>query len=387
MDNLRLKMEYESLLIHGGKADEGKTRAVNVPIYLSSTFIQPEYDKFQEYEYTRGGNPTRSAVEKLAADLEGTKHGLALASGMAASALVFGLLQKGDKVLLNNNVYGGTYRFVSNIFADRGLEYELIDDFNTYDLAQADKNVKAVFIETPSNPLLDVTDIARLAKQAKQKGILVIVDNTFLTSYYQKPLDLGADIVVYSATKFYSGHSDVLAGLVVLNDDELYKKLKFLQNTLGGILSATDSFLLIRGIRTLSVRLDRHQENALKAADFLYHNKAVQDVYYPGLPSHPGYEIQKKQSSGFGAVLSIRLKEKYDTKVFVDSLKMFSLAVSLGGVESLICHPATMTHESYPKKLQKKLGIDDKLIRLSVGIENGNDLIDDLKNALSKAKI
>lgn len=380
-------MEYESLLIHGGKTDEGKMKAVNVPVYLSSTFIQPEYDKFQEYEYTRGGNPTRSAVEKLAAELEGAKHGLALASGMAANALVFGLLHKGDKVLLNNNVYGGTYRFVSNVFADRGLEYELIDDFNTYDLAQADKKVKAVFIETPSNPLLDVTDIARLAKQAKQKGILVIVDNTFLTSYYQKPLDLGADIVVYSATKFYSGHSDILAGLVVLNDDELYKKLKFLQNTLGGILSATDSFLLIRGIRTLSVRLDRHQENALKVADFLYHNKAVQDVYYPGLPSHPGYEIQKKQSSGFGAVLSIRLKDKYDTKVFVDSLKMFNLAVSLGGVESLICHPATMTHESYPKKLQKKLGIDDKLIRLSVGIENANDLIDDLKNALPKAKI
>ena len=379
-------MKYESLLIHGGLTDDGKNKAVNVPVYLSSTFLQPEYEKFQPYAYTRGSNPTRSAAERLAADLEGAKYGLALASGMAASALVFGLFKAGDKILLNNNVYGGTYRFVSNVFADRGLEYELVDDFNSYDLSKAEKNVKAVFLETPSNPLLDITDIARLTEQAKRRGILVIVDNTFMTSYYQKPLDLGADLVVYSATKFYSGHSDILAGLVILNDDALYTRLKFLQNTLGGILSASDSYLLVRGIRTLSVRLDRHQENALRAADYLYHHEAVRDVYYPGLPSHHGYEIQKKQAKGFGAVLSIRLKDGYDTKTFVDSLTMFGLAVSLGGVESLICHPATMTHESYPRELQEKLGIDEKLIRLSVGIENGDDLIDDLKQALNKAK-
>lgn len=380
-------MEYESLLIHGGKTDEGKTAAVNVPVYLSSTFLQPEYGKFQEYAYTRGGNPTRSAAEKLAADLEGARHGLALASGMAASALVFGLFKQGDKILFNNNVYGGTYRFASNLFADRGITYELIDDFNRYDLADADDSVRAVFVETPSNPLLAVTDLARLAAQAKKRGILLIVDNTFMTSYFQRPLELGADIVVYSATKFYSGHSDILAGLVLLNDDALYARLKFLQNTLGGILGAADSYLLIRGIRTLSVRMDRHQENALRVADFLHRHEGVEDVYYPGLPDHPGYDIQKRQSRGFGSVLSIRLREGYDSKRFVDSLRLFGLAVSLGGVESLICHPATMTHESYPKELQEKIGIDDRLIRLSVGIENGNDLIDDLTNALKQAKL
>ncbi len=380
-------MKYESLLIHGGKTDEGETRAVNVPVYLSSTFVQPEFGRFQQYEYSRGGNPTRSAVEKLAADLEGAKYGLALASGMAANALVFGLFRAGDKILLNNNVYGGTYRFVSNIFADRGLRYEMVDDFNTYDLKNADANVKAVFLETPSNPLLNVTDLARVSKQAKERGILVIVDNTFMTSYFQRPLELGADVVVYSATKFYSGHSDILAGLAVLNDEAIYKRLKFLQNTLGGILSPTDSYLLLRGIRTLGVRMDRHQQNALKIASFLRGHEAVEDIYYPGLPDDPGHELQKKQGSGFGSVMSIRLRKGYDTKKFVDSLRMFSLAVSLGGVESLICHPATMTHESYPKELQRKLGIDDRLIRLSVGIENADDLVEDIAEALQKARI
>lgn len=380
-------MKYESLLIHGGKTDEGETRAVNVPVYLSSTFVQPEFGRFQQYEYSRGGNPTRSAVEKLAADLEGAKYGLALASGMAANALVFGLFRAGDKILLNNNVYGGTYRFVSNIFADRGLRYEMVDDFNAYDLKNADANVKAVFLETPSNPLLNVTDLARVSKQAKERGILVIVDNTFMTSYFQRPLELGADVVVYSATKFYSGHSDILAGLAVLNDESLYKRLKFLQNTLGGILSPTDSYLLLRGIRTLGVRMDRHQQNALKIASFLRGHEAVEDIYYPGLPDDPGHELQKKQASGFGSVMSIRLRKGYDTKKFVDSLRMFSLAVSLGGVESLICHPATMTHESYPKELQRKLGIDDRLIRLSVGIENADDLVEDIAEALQKARI
>lgn len=380
-------MKYESLLIHGGKTDEGETRAVNVPVYLSSTFVQPEFGRFQQYEYSRGGNPTRSAVEKLAADLEGAKYGLALASGMVANALVFGLFRAGDKILLNNNVYGGTYRFVSNIFADRGLRYEMVDDFNTYDLKNADANVKAIFLETPSNPLLNVTDLARVSKQAKERGILVIVDNTFMTSYFQRPLELGADVVVYSATKFYSGHSDILAGLAILNDEAIYKRLKFLQNTLGGVLSPTDSYLLLRGIRTLGVRMDRHQQNALKIASFLRGHEAVEDIYYPGLPDDPGHELQKKQGSGFGSVMSIRLRKGYDTKKFVDSLRMFSLAVSLGGVESLICHPATMTHESYPKELQRKLGIDDRLIRLSIGIENADDLVEDIAEALQKARI
>ncbi|QIB67871.1 PLP-dependent transferase [Aminipila butyrica] len=380
-------MRYESIAIHGGKTEDSGKGAVNYPVYLSSTFIQPSLEEFQEFAYTRGGNPTRSHVEKLVADLEGAKYGLALASGMAATSLVFGLLKQGDKVLINNNVYGGTWRYVSNIFSLHGIEYEVIANFNEYDFEQADSNVKMIFLETPSNPLLEVTDIRKISKAAKARDILTVVDNTFLTSYFQKPLDLGADIVVYSATKYYAGHSDILAGLVVLNDDELYRQLKFLQNTYGGILSPTDSFLLTRGIKTLSLRLDKHQKNALTVAKFLKAHPAVKDVYYPGLESHKNYDLQRAQATGDGGVLSLRLQDGWDTSKFAKELKIFDLAVSLGGVESLICHPATMTHESYAKELQEQIGIDSKLLRLAIGIEHEDDLLEDLANALDKAKL
>lgn len=379
-------MGFNTTAIHGGFIDEEK-KAVNFPIYLSSTFVQPDVEHEGEYCYSRGNNPTRASVEKLAADVEGAKHGIATASGMAATSLVFELVNKGEKVLINDNVYGGTWRFVSNLFEKRGVEYEVVNNFNDYDFENVDDNVRMVFIETPSNPLLEVTDIKKVAEAAHKKNILVVVDNTFMTAYLQKPLELGADIVEYSATKYYVGHSDMLAGLVVLNDDELFTRLKFINNTLGGILDPFASFLLQRGIKTLGIRLDRHLANAQKVAEYLEGNAAVNEVYYPGLKSHKGYELQKKQAKGAGAIISFKFNEdKYDLDKFVSKLKLFSFAVSLGGVESLICRPSTMTHESYSKELQEKIGITPNLIRLSVGIEDVEDLIKDLDDAFNYSK-
>ena len=377
-------MGFNTIAVHGGIKDESKS-AINPPVYLSSTFIQPDTETEGEYCYSRGNNPTRASVEDLAAAMEGAKFALATSSGMAATSLVFELLKEGDKILINNNVYGGTWRFVSNLFENRGLVYEIVDDFNTYDLNDSD--AKLVFIETPSNPLLEVTDIRRVCEAAHKKGMTVIVDNTFMTSYLQRPLLLGADIVIYSATKYYGGHSDLLAGLILLNDEKLYERFRFLRNTLGGILSPFDSFLLMRGMRTLALRLDKQQENAKGIAHFLDSHDGADRVYYPGLKSNRGYEIQLEQAYGPGAVLSFELNEKdYDLKTFVANLRYFAFAVSLGGVESLICRPSTMTHESYKKELQEKIGIRPNLLRLSPGIEDIDDLLDDLNNAFIKAR-
>lgn len=376
-------MKYETLAIHAGERTKG-VPGVNVPIELSTTFVQNGIHDYQDYQYSRGNNPTRHYLETLVADLEGAKYALATSSGMAASSLVFGLLKEGDHVLFSSNVYGGTFRYFSNLFEDRGIKGELVDNVNH--LTEEDlKDVTAIFIETPSNPLLEVYDIQYLASIAHANNALFIVDNTFLTSYFQKPLDLGADIVVYSATKYYGGHSDVIAGLVVTNNDELYTKLKFLHNTYGNILSPFDSFLLQRGIKTLGVRLDRHQNNALRIAEYLNNHQAVKKVYYPGLQTHPGHDIHIKQARGYGAVLSFILEDDYDSKKFVDELKIIDLAVSLGGIESLICHPSSMTHESYPLDLQQKIGIEEGLLRLSVGIENIEDLLNDIEHALENA--
>lgn len=379
-------MKYQTIAIHGGRKDDSKG-AVNYPVYLSSTFEQENLTEFKEFVYSRGNNPTRRAVEELAAELEGARFGLAYATGMAATSNVFDLLKQGDKVLINNNVYGGTWRFVSNLFERRGISYEIVDDFNTYDFSKVTEDVRAVFLETPSNPLLEVTDIRKVSRAAKEKGILVIVDNTFMTSYFQKPLELGADIVVYSATKYYAGHSDILAGLVVLNDEQLYQQLKFFQNTTGGVLSPFDSFLLQRGIKTLALRLDKHQANATAVATYLSGHDGAQKVFYTGLAEHPGYALQRQQATGDGGVLSFLFDEEaYDLEKFVTNLKLFGFTVSLGGVESLLCRPATMTHESYARDLQEKIGIKQNLLRLAVGIEDVNDLIEDLDQAFAKAK-
>lgn len=380
-------MKYQTTAIHGGIKDDSGKRAVNYPVFLSSTFEQPDTEHFGEFAYSRGANPTRAAAEALAADLEGARYAIATASGMAATSCVFELLEKGDKVLLSNNVYGGTWRFVSNLFKNRGILYETVDDFNTLDFEQIDDTVAMVFIETPSNPLLQITDLKRVAEAVRGRNILLVVDNTFSTSYFQKPLELGADIVLYSATKYYAGHSDILAGLILLNDQARYEKLKFIQNTLGGILQPVDAFLLIRGIRTLGLRMERHQQNALAIASFLEKSPAAEKVYYPGLASHPGHEIQRRQAKGDGGVLSLLFNEtEYDMNTFVTHLKYFGFAVSLGGVESLICRPMTMTHESYAKELQEKIGIKPNLLRIAAGIEDTEDLLEDIGQAIRISK-
>lgn len=379
-------MKYATLAVHGGLKDESR-QAVTYPVYLTSTFIQPDSEHFQAYGYSRSANPTRASVEKLVADLEGAKHAFATSSGMAANALVFELLEQGDRVLISSDVYGGTWLFTTQLFAKRGIEFEVVDDFNTYDFTKAPANTRLAFIESPTNPLLTVTDIRRVAAAAKARGILTVVDNTFLTSYLQKPLDLGADIVVYSATKYYAGHSDLLAGFVVLNDDTLYERLRIYSKALGGILDPLDSFLVSRGIRTLPLRMDQHNRNAERVAEFLSSHPGAEKVFYPGLPDHPGHAIQAKQARGSGGVLSFRFNEAgYDLDRFVKALRIFAFAVSLGGVESLICRPATMTHESYAPELQQKLGITRNLLRVAVGIEDPEDLIKDLENAFAQAK-
>lgn len=379
-------MKYKTKVIHSGVSDKNGIQGVNMPIHVSSTFIQKRLNESEEYVYSRGSNPTRKNVEAIVADLEGANYTFATASGMAAISLAFGLFKSGDKILISTNVYGGTYRYVTEILPSHGIEYEMIDDLNQLDFDTLDCNVKGIFVETPSNPLLEITDIRRLTEYTKKKEILVIVDNTFLTSYYQKPLDLGADIVVYSATKYYGGHADLMAGLVVLNDDNLYEQLKFLHNTYGGILSPFDSFLLTRGIKTLPLRLEQQQKNTIKIIEFIENENIADEIYYSGYKENEGYDIQCKQATGFGAVFSICLNKRYNLRKFINSLEIFDLAVSLGGVESLLCHPATMTHESFPKDLQKHLGITDNLLRFAVGIEDVQDLINDLKQALDIAK-
>ena len=379
-------MEYSTQAIHGQVDDSGKG-AVSYPIYLSSTFIQPGLDEFSDFVYSRSANPTRQSVETLVASLEGASYALATSTGMAATAIAFELLDVGSKVLISSNVYGGTWQFVTELFESRGLTYELVTDFNQYDFEQISKDVRAVFIETPSNPLLDVTDIASVSKKAKEKGLLVIVDNTFMTSYLQKPLDLGADIVVYSATKYYAGHSDILAGLIATNREDLYPKIKVVHKLLGAILSPFDAFLLARGMKTLALRLDRHQENTRKIAHYLREKEGVDTVYYTGFKTHPGHAVQEKQAKGHGGVLSFLLDEHaYDLNRFIQSLKVFGFAVSLGGVESLICHPASMTHESYSQELQQEIGIAPNLLRLAIGIEDLKDLVADLDNAFQLAR-
>ena len=379
-------MNLNSKLIHGGVDGDKVTGAVNVPVYLTSTYKQPRFGENLGYEYSRTGNPTREAVEKLIADLENGVRGFAFASGMAAITAVLNLFKSGDKILINDNLYGGTFRVIDKIFSNFNLSYEVVKDFNNYDFSSVDKSVKAVIIETPTNPLLTITDLEKASKVAKEAGLLTIVDNTFMTPYLQNPLDFGVDIVVHSATKYLGGHSDTVAGLVVVNSEELGERLHFIQNSTGGVLPPFDSYLLIRGIKTLSVRLDRHLENAKAIVEFLQGQDAIEKIYYPGIKGHPGYEINKKQARGAGAVISFTLKESYDFKKFIDSLELITFGESLGGVESLLCHPATMTHAALPEEARKALGINDRLLRLSVGIEDKNDLIDEIRRAIENSR-
>lgn len=384
-------MSYDKVntkLIHGGIPMDEYTGAVSVPVYLTSTFKQDGLGvRRRGYEYARTGNPTREALEALIAELDGGLAGFAFSSGLAAIDTVLSLFKEGDEILTSENVYGGTFRILDQVFSHFGIKGRLA---HTEDparfAAEISDQTKAVLIESPANPLMEITDIRTISDIAHEKGLTVIVDNTFMTPYLQKPIELGADIVVYSATKYLAGHSDLVAGLVVVTTEELKERVAFLQNSKGAVLPPFDSWLLIRGIKTLGVRLDRHVANAEKIAAWLDENPDVKKVYYPGLKNSAGYEINKKQARNGGAMMSFELTEDHDIAVFFEQLKLIMLAESLGGVESLICHPASMTHASIPKEIREKVGITDQLIRLSPGIEDVDDIIADLDQAIWKSR-
>lgn len=378
----------ETSFIHGGISTDEHTGAVNVPIYQTSTYGQKNIGGDVKWEYSRTGNPTRAALESLIAELEGGDAGFAFGSGMAALTAVISLFKTGDKILISSNVYGGTYRVLDKIFTNFGITYQITDttDLKAFEEAISPE-VKAVIIETPANPLLTITDLEAIAKIAHKHNLVAIADNTFMTPYLQRPIEQGFDIVVHSATKYLGGHSDVVAGLVVTKNPEDSKRIAFIQNATGGVAGPFDSFLMIRGIKTLAVRMDRHTQNAQDIAEYLQLNTSVKTVYYPGLAGFNGHEIHLKQAKNGGAMISFELTEDHDIKKFFGSLKLITLAESLGGVESLVCHPASMTHASIPRDLRIKLGITDNLIRLSVGIENASDLISDLKQAIENSRI
>lgn len=376
-------MKRKTKLIHGGIPGDQTTGAVSFPIYQVSTYKQEDVGVHKGYEYSRTGNPTRFALEELIKDLEEGKRGFAFGSGMAAITAVMMLFSSGDHVILTDDVYGGTYRIMSKVLNRIGIESTFVDTTNLDAVRAAiQPNTKALYIETPTNPLLKVTDIEACAQLAKEKGLLTIVDNTFSTPYWQTPLALGADIVLHSATKYLGGHSDVVAGLVVVNDEQLADDLHFVQNSTGGILGPQDSWLLIRGIKTLGLRMEAHEANTKKIVEFLSKNESVRKIYYPGLETHPQHEIAKLQAEGFGGMVSFDVGSAEKAAEVLGRVKYFTLAESLGAVESLISVPAKMTHASIPAERRAELGITDGLVRISVGIEDVEDLIADLKQAL-----
>jgi cystathionine beta-lyase len=382
-------MKFETQIIQSLPIDE-LTGAISTPIYQTSTYVQEEPGVNKGFDYSRTNNPTRKILEDLAANIEGGSHGYAFASGLAAIDAVIKLLSSGDEVLAVDDIYGGTYRIFSQIYSRLGIKINYVD---TTELCNVVDNInsktKLVWIESPTNPTLKISDIEQIAKIAKANGALLVVDNTFATPALQKPIELGADIVIHSATKYLAGHSDVIAGLVVVKDESLAEKIKFIQNSSGGILGPFDSWLTIRGIETLTLRIEKHCENALKIAKFLYQREDVDEVFYPGLPSHKNYNIAQNQQSKFGGIVSFSLRDDtIESAVkFITSTKLFKLAESLGGVKSLICHPATMTHKSVPPDKRAKVGIKDSLIRLSPGIENAEDLIRDLYYAFEATNV
>jgi cystathionine beta-lyase/cystathionine gamma-synthase len=375
-------MGFSTDCIHAGQEPEEQTGAVAVPIFQTSTYVQPELGRHKGYEYARTKNPTRSALEANLAALERGKHAHCFASGMSATDTVFRMLEKGDHVVAGENMYGGSYRLFSRVYEKFGVEFTYVDTSNPANVKAALRdNTKIVFLETPTNPMMTITDIGACADVAHKRGALVVVDNTFCSPYLQRPIELGADIVVHSTTKFLNGHSDSVGGVVVSNSDEVAEKIGFLQNAVGAILSPFDSFLVLRGVKTLAVRMKRHEENGGAMANYLAHHAKVQKIYYPGLPDHPQHELAKRQMNGFGALISFDLGSYADAKKFLDRVRLCSLGESLGGVETLISHPESMTHASVPAETRHRLGITRGLVRISVGIEDIEDLIGDLENA------
>jgi cystathionine gamma-lyase len=378
-------MKLATKLIHAGVEPDPSTGAIMTPIYQTSTYVQDAPGDHKGYEYARTQNPTRDALQKALAAIENGKFGLCFSSGMAATDAVIKLLNPGDEVIAANDMYGGTYRLFTKIFEKYGLKFHFISMDNPNNITSyINNNTKLIWLETPTNPMMNIIDIAAVSTIAKKHNIIVCVDNTFASPYLQTPLDLGADIVLHSATKYLGGHSDVVHGCLIMNDAELNEKLRFIQNSCGAVPGPQDCFLVLRGLKTLHLRMQRHSENGEKVARFLRNNSKVDKVYWCGFEDHPGYEVAKKQMRGFGGMLSFTLKDNSieAANQVLSNTKLFALAESLGGVESLIGHPATMTHASIPREERIKNGLVDSLIRLSVGIEDADDLIEDLEHAL-----
>jgi cystathionine gamma-lyase/cystathionine beta-lyase len=380
------KMKFGTRAIHAGQEPDPTTGAVMTPIYQTSTYWQESPGKHKGYAYARGKNPTRTALEKCLASLEDAKHGLCFSSGMGATDAVIKLLQPGDEVITGNDIYGGTYRMFTKVFANFGIKFHFIDLSNPSNIIPyINTNTKLLWVETPTNPTMQIIDIVGCAAIAKTYHITFAVDNTFASPYLQNPLNLGADIVMHSVTKYLGGHSDVIMGALLTNNDEIYEKLAFIHNSCGATPGPMDSFLVLRGLKTLHLRMKAHCENGIQIANFLKNHPAIEKVYWPGFEDHPNHEIAKKQMRGFGGMISIVLKDADMQKTFeiASSFKVFTLAESLGGVESLVNHPATMTHASIPKEEREKAGVVDNLLRLSVGVEDVEDLLADLKNVFS----
>ena len=380
------EMKFETKVIHVGGEPDPTTGAIMPPIFQTSTYVQSSPGEHKGYEYTRSHNPTRTRLQECLASLENAKHCFVTASGLSASSLIMHMLPKGSRILCGDDVYGGTYRLFSKVFSEFH-DYKFVD---TTDLNKLENKIKEfkpslIWIETPTNPLLKISDIRAISTLAKGHGALTVVDNTFMSPYFQNPLDLGADIVLHSVTKFINGHSDVVGGALMFNSDEIKEKIFFYQNAIGPSQSPFDSWLVLRGIKTLAIRMKAHEQNALKIAHFLENHPKIEKVLYPGLPTHPQHKIAVEQMKGFGGMITFFLRGGIsESTQFLKSLKLFALAESLGGVESLVDHPAIMTHASIPKNVREDLGIFDNLIRLSVGIEDSLDLINDLENALAK---
>lgn len=386
MANSDIKTGFSTRAIHAGQSPDPTTGAIMTPVYLTSTYVQESPGVHKGWEYSRTHNPTRKAFENCLADLESGTYGLAFASGCAATTTVLHMLQQGDHVIAGDDMYGGSFRLFDKVLRHNGLQFSYVDltKVENFEKALTDKT-KLVWLETPTNPTLKLVDIKRISEIAKKRGVLVAVDNTFMSPYFQRPLELGADIVVHSVTKYIGGHSDVVGGAVVVNRDDLAQKLAFLSNSMGGIMSAFDAFMCLRSLKTLPLRMKAHAQNAQAVAEFLEAHPKVEKVIYPGLKSHPQYNLAKEQMQGPGGMITFHIKGGLEAaRKFLESVKIFALAESLGGVESLIEHPAIMTHASVPPENRKALGIDDSLIRLSVGVEDLEDLLADLKSAFAK---
>ena len=378
-------MGFATKAIHAGVEPDPSFGSIMTPVHLTSTYVQQGLGENKGYDYSRAGNPTRTALERNIAALEGAKAGLAFASGMAATSAVFHLLESGDHVIVSRNVYGGTYRLGKLVLNNYKLNFDFIDTTDARNIQRSIRpNTKMVFVETPTNPTMELTDLAAVANICKAAKVISVVDNTFASPFLQNPLEYGIDIVMHSATKYINGHSDMIGGLLALNNAKLIERLKFIQKSVGGIMGPFDAWLCLRGVKTLAVRMARHGMNAQEVAAFLARHRKVKKVNYPGLVSHPQHRLAKKQMRGFGGMISFDLGSLGAAKKFLKRVRLIALAESLGGVESLISHPATMTHASVPPEQRKRIGVTDGLVRMSVGIEDIEDILADLKQALSK---